>query len=266
MAAEEAVSIYTENVPHMWGDFLYTIRKQELGANAFHTLSLRLVTSGKAQPALLNAEKATELYRELVTLAPRHLPTLASSLRNLGSILWDVGRRDEAVAACEEAVSIMRKLASYLAGKGDVRGAAAAVDECAQVRREFTALPPEPEFLFEKVRQMMSITMLQRGPSVEAVESDDEADKHHDAPEPPTSIEPLALISELSSRSSTSTPGPATEINAPVQANPAGDSATVMGLDGSSTLAVQNPTATDTARSILSQPLEVDVKLRCEAR
>jgi tetratricopeptide (TPR) repeat protein len=299
MAAKEVVSIYTENVPHMWGDFLYTIRKQELGANAFHTLSLRLVTSGKAQPALLNAEKATELYRELVTLAPRHLPTLASSLRNLGSILWDVGRRDEAVAACEEAVSIMRKvsspetyflpavaealdqLASYLAGKGDVRGAAAAVDECAQVRREFTALPSEPEFLFEKVVDMVELEdeweiptpgrvseaddeyhNASEGPSVEAVESDDEADKHHDTPEPPTSIEPLALISELSSRSSTSTPGPATEINAPVQANPAGDSATVMGLDGSSTLAVQNPTATDTAKSILSQPLEVDVKLR----
>ncbi|KAJ7891228.1 hypothetical protein B0H14DRAFT_2289248, partial [Mycena olivaceomarginata] len=75
-------------------------------------LSLRLVTSGKAQPALLNTEKATELYRELVALAPRHLPTLASSLRNLGSILWDVGCRDEAIAACEEAVGIMRKVSS----------------------------------------------------------------------------------------------------------------------------------------------------------
>ncbi|KAJ7802876.1 hypothetical protein B0H14DRAFT_2268326, partial [Mycena olivaceomarginata] len=130
-------------------------------ANAFHVLSLQLVMSGKAQPALLNAEKATELNRELITLAPRHLPTLASSLRNLGSILWDVGHQDRTIAACEEAVGIMRKvsspetyflpalaealdqLAGYLAGKGDVRGAAAAAAECAQVRREFTALPPE---------------------------------------------------------------------------------------------------------------------------
>ncbi|KAJ7891210.1 hypothetical protein B0H14DRAFT_2158512, partial [Mycena olivaceomarginata] len=160
-AAQEAVSVYTENAPHMWGKFLYTIRKQELGANAFHTLSLQLAPFGKAQQALQNAEKATELYRELVALAPRHLPTLASSLRNLGSILWDVDCREEAVAACEEAIGIMRKvsspetyflpalaealdqLAGYLAGKGDVRGAAAAVDECAQVRREFAALPPE---------------------------------------------------------------------------------------------------------------------------
>ncbi|KAJ7853629.1 hypothetical protein B0H14DRAFT_2299040, partial [Mycena olivaceomarginata] len=160
-AAQEAVSVYTENAPHMWGTFVYTIRKQELGANAFHTLSLRLVTSGKAQQALQNAEKSTELYRELVALAPRHLPTLASSLWNLGSILRDVGRRDEAIAVCEKAVGIMwtvvkpetyflpalaealDRLEGYLAEKGDARGAAAAAAECTEVRREFAALPPE---------------------------------------------------------------------------------------------------------------------------
>ncbi|KAJ7349053.1 hypothetical protein DFH08DRAFT_959249 [Mycena albidolilacea] len=298
-AAQEAVSVYSENVLHMWGNNLYTIRKQELGANAFHTLSLRLVISEKPGQALLHAEKATELYRELVALAPRHLPTLTSSLQNLGSILWDVGRRDKAVAACEEAVGIMRKvsssetyflptlaealeqLAGYLGEKGDVGGASAAAAECAEVRREFAVLPPEPEFLFEKVVDMMESDDewetstpacvseaddkyhdASEGPSVEAVESDDEADEYHDASEPPTSIKPLALISEFPSRSSTSTPGPATDIDAPVQANPAGDSATVTGLDGSSTLAVQNPTATDTAKSIFSQPLEVNVKLR----
>ncbi|KAJ7754904.1 hypothetical protein B0H14DRAFT_2290049, partial [Mycena olivaceomarginata] len=130
-------------------------------ANAFHVLSLRLVISGMAGQALLNAEKATELYRELVALAPRHLPTLASSLQNLGSILWDVGRRDEAVATCEEAVGIMRKVSSpetyflpalaealeqltgYLGEKGNVGGASAAAVECAEVRREFAVLPPE---------------------------------------------------------------------------------------------------------------------------
>ncbi|KAJ7736504.1 hypothetical protein B0H14DRAFT_501805 [Mycena olivaceomarginata] len=94
-AAQEAVSVYTENAPHMWRKFLYTTRKQELGANAFHALSLRLATSGETQQALAKVEKATELYRELVALAPGHLPTLASSLRNLGSILRDVGRRDD---------------------------------------------------------------------------------------------------------------------------------------------------------------------------
>ncbi|KAJ7349065.1 hypothetical protein DFH08DRAFT_864287, partial [Mycena albidolilacea] len=240
----------------MWGKILYTIRKQELGANAFHTLSLRLMTSGKAQPALLNAEKATELYRELVALVPRHLPSLASSLRNLGSILWDVDRRDEAIAACKEAVSIMRtvvktetyflptlaealeQLCGYLAEKGDVGGASAAAAECAEVRREFAALPPEPEFLFEKVVDMESDDEWEtsaparvseaddeyhdtsEGPSIEAVESEDEADVYHDASEPPTSIEPPVFILESSSHSSTPTPGPSTDIDASVQANP----------------------------------------------
>ncbi|KAJ7736519.1 hypothetical protein B0H14DRAFT_501916 [Mycena olivaceomarginata] len=60
-AAQEAVLAYTENVLHMWEDFAYTIRKQELGANAFHALSLRLVTSGTAEQALLNAETATKI-------------------------------------------------------------------------------------------------------------------------------------------------------------------------------------------------------------
>ncbi|KAJ7815475.1 hypothetical protein B0H14DRAFT_2159645, partial [Mycena olivaceomarginata] len=160
-AAEEAEILYTENAPHMWEGWLYPLRKQELGANAFHALSLRLVTSGTAEQALLNAEKATELYRELVALAPRHLPTLTSSLRNLGLILWDVGRRDEAITACEEAVGIMwelinpemyflpalaealDQLVAYLMENGDVGGASAAAAECAKVRREFAALPPE---------------------------------------------------------------------------------------------------------------------------
>jgi hypothetical protein len=57
------------------------------------------------------------------------------------------------------------------------------------------------------------------------------------------------------------TPGPSTDIDTLVQANPAGDSATVI-LGGSSTPAVQNPTSTDTAKSILSKPLELEVRLR----
>jgi hypothetical protein len=57
--------------------------------------------------AIVNAEKATKLYRELVALAPQHLPTLANSLQNVASILWDVSHQEEAIAACEEAVAIM---------------------------------------------------------------------------------------------------------------------------------------------------------------
>jgi hypothetical protein len=286
----------------MWGDFLYTIRKQELGANAFHALSLRLVTSGegKAQPALLSAEKATELYRELVALAPRHLSTLASSLQNLGSILQGVGRRDEAIAACEEAVGIMRKVASsetyllpalaealdqlvaYLTENGDIVGASAAAAECAEVQREFAALPPEPKFLFEEVVDMVESDDEEEGwpeadeyhdasegPSTDVVESDDEVDEYHDASEAPTSVEPLAFILESSSHYSTLAPGPSTNIDTPVQANPCGisiaaENSDIVVLDGSS--AVESVTTTDTVKGILSKPLEVEVKLSMRMR
>ncbi|KAJ6526996.1 hypothetical protein DFH09DRAFT_847377, partial [Mycena vulgaris] len=152
VAAEEAASTYSLHAPRM-RSYLYTYRREELGANAFHALSLRLVVSGQPEAALLNADRATELYRELVSLAPRYLPTLASSLQNLASILWNVGRRDECISACDEAVSIMRKvansetyflgafgealdqLAGYLAEKGDSDGASAATDESTEVRR-----------------------------------------------------------------------------------------------------------------------------------
>ncbi|KAJ6488381.1 hypothetical protein DFH09DRAFT_1209622, partial [Mycena vulgaris] len=168
VAAEEAASTYSLCAPRMWG-FLYTLRREELGANAFHALSLRLVASGQLEAALLNAERATELYRESVSLAPRHLPTLASSLQNLASILWNIGRRDESISVSDEAVSIMRKvansetyflgafgealdqLAGYLAEKGDSDGASAATDESAEVRCRIELLPPEPEFLFSAI-------------------------------------------------------------------------------------------------------------------
>ncbi|KAJ7815478.1 hypothetical protein B0H14DRAFT_3476107 [Mycena olivaceomarginata] len=269
-AAQEAVSVYTENAPHMWGRSLYAIRKQELGANAFHALSLRLVTSGTAEKALLNAEKATELYREAITLAPRLLPTLASSLRNLGSILWDVGRRDEAIAACEEVVGIMwqvassetyllpalaealEQLAGYLREKGDVGGVSAAAAECTEVQREFAALPPGPEFLFEEVVDMVESDDKEEGwaeadeyhdasesPSANVVESDDKVDEYHTASEAPTSVEPLAFILESSSHSLTSAPGPSTEINASVQSKPGGisiaaENSDIVVLNGSS--------------------------------
>ncbi|KAJ6594598.1 hypothetical protein B0H19DRAFT_1247259 [Mycena capillaripes] len=149
-AAQEAVAIYTENAPHMWEIFLYTIRKQELGANAFYLASLRLAASAEPDQALIDAEKATELYRELVGLAPRHLSTLASSLQNLALTQWKVGRRDKAIAACEEAVRIMwnvaepetcflpalakalDQLAGYFTEKGDVEGVSTAIAESAE--------------------------------------------------------------------------------------------------------------------------------------
>ncbi|KAJ7802903.1 hypothetical protein B0H14DRAFT_3779128 [Mycena olivaceomarginata] len=244
MAAEEAVSIYTENVPHMWGDFLYTIRKQELGANVFHALSCDCHRRLRGSSGIMRKVSSPETY---------FCPALAEALEQLAGYL---GRKAMSGEHLPQRLSVHR------------------FGESSQL------YPPEPEFLFEKVVDMVELEDkweipapgrvseaddeyhdASEGPSVEAVESDDEADKYHDASEPPTSIEPLALISELSSRSSTSTPGPAIDIDTPVQANPAGDPATAI-LGGSSTPAVQNPTSTDTAKSILSKPLELDVRLR----
>ncbi|KAJ7837066.1 hypothetical protein B0H14DRAFT_3704353 [Mycena olivaceomarginata] len=253
------------------------------------------MTSDKVGQALVHAEKAAELFRKVITLAPRLLPTLASSLRNLGSILWDVGRQDEAIAACKEAVGIMQRvsspetyflpglaealdqLAAYLTENGDAIGASAAAAECAEVRREFAALPPEPEFLFEEVVDMVELNNEEEGwaeadeyhdtsegPSTDVLESDNEGDKYHNTSETLTSVKPLAFILESSSRSLMLTPGPSTDIDTPVQANPCGisiaveDSGVVV-LNGSS--AVESVTTMDTVQSILSKPLEVEVKL-----
>ncbi|KAJ6526941.1 hypothetical protein DFH09DRAFT_1414639 [Mycena vulgaris] len=87
------------------------IRTQELMASALCTLSKRLMTARQAGEALSTAETATDLYCQLVLLAPRSLPSLASSLQNLASILWDVGRQEESIVARQEAVNIAHGIA-----------------------------------------------------------------------------------------------------------------------------------------------------------
>jgi tetratricopeptide (TPR) repeat protein len=123
------------------------IRKEELMANAFHSLSLRLATSGRLEEALSNTQKANELYSDLILLAANHLPSLASGLENIAAILWALGRRGESLAALEEAVSVRRdvsknaphflpglgnaisQLAGYLLDEGNLEGASTAVSE-----------------------------------------------------------------------------------------------------------------------------------------
>ncbi|KAJ7475431.1 hypothetical protein B0H11DRAFT_1321251 [Mycena galericulata] len=209
VVAEEAALIYNSSASHMWGDFLYTTRKQELGGDAFHSLSLRLATSGQRAEALANAEKATDLYRELVSLAPRHLPTLAKSLRNIAVILWKIGRQDESIAAGEEAVNILRKvsdnetyflgalgetldqLAGYLFEKGEIGHASAATAESAEVRKRIESLPPPLPFLFMEVKTE---------PSEETDEDDNEAwetatesdDECHEVPDARSAAEGAA--------------------------------------------------------------------------
>ncbi|KAJ7162223.1 hypothetical protein C8R46DRAFT_1222364 [Mycena filopes] len=150
-------------------EFFYRLRTPEVGANAFHSLSLRLATSGEEHEALVNAEKAVQLYRELVAQAPGHLPSLASGLRNLSSLLYDAGRGEESIVFCDEAVGIMRNVADseqylipelikaleqlvgYLEQLGFTYRAAAVTAECADIRRKFACLPPQPEFLFKEL-------------------------------------------------------------------------------------------------------------------
>ncbi|KAJ7646570.1 hypothetical protein FB45DRAFT_1018886 [Roridomyces roridus] len=69
-ASREATDIYSSNASYMWGDLIHTIRKEELGGNAFRSVSLRL---GGSEEGRKSAENAIELYRRLVALAPRHL-------------------------------------------------------------------------------------------------------------------------------------------------------------------------------------------------
>ncbi|KAK7006020.1 Tetratricopeptide repeat family [Favolaschia claudopus] len=165
-SAQKAVSLYTEYAESMWKKFIFTIRSQELGGNAFFALSLRLLAIDDKEDALLNGRRATRLYRELVALAPRHLPTLARSLRHLASVLWSLRHEDEATAASEEAANILRKvadpetyflplfadaldeLAGYLTKRGDSRVASTATTEAAEARLKFASLPPEPKWLF----------------------------------------------------------------------------------------------------------------------
>ncbi|KAJ6488367.1 hypothetical protein DFH09DRAFT_1455660 [Mycena vulgaris] len=193
-ASEESTSRY--KLSASWNG-LYALRREELGANAFGALSLRLATSGQLEAALLNAEKAIELYRESVSLTPRLLPTLASSLKNLASILWNAGRRDECISACDEAVSIMRnvadnetyflgalgealdQLARYLDEKGYTERATAATSESGGVRNKIALLPPEPEFLCSDVEMDESEDEYEDEAWETAMESED--DNYQDA-------------------------------------------------------------------------------------
>ncbi|KAJ7141020.1 hypothetical protein C8R44DRAFT_846924 [Mycena epipterygia] len=171
MVAREATSIYNLNASNMWRGFALPFRRQGLGAKAFLSLSLQLATLGQLEEALENSKKATELFREWVLLVPVNLPSLAISLQNQASILWNICHQDEAISVCREAVTIMQQvaksetyflaelaagliqLALYLSDVGDNNGASAATSECEEVRKKIALLPPQPDFLFEEVVQ-----------------------------------------------------------------------------------------------------------------
>ena len=62
--------------------------------------------------AVSAADESRLIYRELAEKNPgAFLPNLAMSLNNVGTMLSELGRREEALAATEESVYIRRKLA-----------------------------------------------------------------------------------------------------------------------------------------------------------
>ena len=62
--------------------------------------------------AVSAADESRLIYRELAEKNPgAFLPNLAMSLNNVGTMLSELGRREEALAATEESVDIRRKLA-----------------------------------------------------------------------------------------------------------------------------------------------------------
>ncbi|KAJ7142810.1 hypothetical protein C8R44DRAFT_726132 [Mycena epipterygia] len=162
-AAQEAEIIYKSYRSHRSAYTLTIIpeRPQEIGAGVYSCLALRLATLDQLDDALSSAETATNLYRELASLARRFLPDLASSLQTLARILWKLNRQAEFIVACEEAVNIMRQVASeelyflpafrdsldqvaeYLGETGNVEAASAAATESAEVQRKFALLPAE---------------------------------------------------------------------------------------------------------------------------
>ncbi|KAJ7640783.1 hypothetical protein DFH06DRAFT_622303 [Mycena polygramma] len=173
-AVQQAVQFYNAHASENVHETVHTVRRQEAGANAYRALSSRYATAnpdGEPDPnqALCAVENAIELYRELVELAPMHLPTLANSLLDLAPILMAVGRLSECYAAYQEAISIIRNVSAtepyflpalataleqlecYLEDTGDATGALAAADECAGVRRRFANISPSPDYVFEEV-------------------------------------------------------------------------------------------------------------------
>jgi tetratricopeptide (TPR) repeat protein len=113
-------------------------------------------------PSLALAETAATVNRRLVDLAEGDPPRRANHLIGLSNSLGALGRRDEALAAIEEAVTIYRQLAAdqpdvfrpglarslnvqatqlaYLASRGE---ALAAIEEAVAIYRELAAARPD---------------------------------------------------------------------------------------------------------------------------
>ncbi|KAJ6594597.1 hypothetical protein B0H19DRAFT_1056859 [Mycena capillaripes] len=225
-------------------------------------------------------------------------------LRNLALILWRVDHRDKAIVACEEAVSIMRKvvdpetyflpalakaldqLAGYFTEKGDGQGASTTTTESAEVRKKFAALPPQPDFLFERVKMDVESDHPE-------ADKDAEDDEYHNTLDTAADVEEMvleaacAIISEMQnvstsaqmlgtpsadtvfgSRNFTATPG-GTAISRAAVIEPFSEAQVSVSLvDETEASSAAGPDKADTAFSakspftdILSTPLEVNLSM-----
>ncbi|MER5399311.1 tetratricopeptide repeat protein, partial [Streptomyces sp. NPDC002599] len=116
-----------------------------------------------AETAAHLTQQLTDRYRALTATDPdAFLPDLATSLNNLSVRLGDLGRREEALAAIEEAVTVRRKLAAArpdaflpnlatslnnlsvdLGELGRREDALTAIEEAVTVRRKLAAARPD---------------------------------------------------------------------------------------------------------------------------
>ncbi|MFK4100856.1 tetratricopeptide repeat protein [Streptomyces sp. NPDC019531] len=81
-------------------------------ARIYNSLAVRQSYAGLRDEALTTGQHALQAWRGVIRATPAHEPDLATSLTNLGAFLSEVGRREEALTATEEAVALYRRLAA----------------------------------------------------------------------------------------------------------------------------------------------------------
>jgi Tetratricopeptide repeat len=112
-AGQEAMGLYSDLAGRNRAAYLSDL------AISVSNLANRLGDVGRRDEALAAAQKAVGLYRDLAehdlagSNPAAYLPDLAASVSNLAGRLTGAGRRDEALAAGQEAVGLYRDLAEH---------------------------------------------------------------------------------------------------------------------------------------------------------
>jgi tetratricopeptide (TPR) repeat protein len=182
-------------------------------ASAAHRLDQRLGNLGRRTEALIYAEQAVDLTRQLAERdEPTYIQNLAGFTSNLGLALSNLGRRQEALTATSEAVDTFRRLAALdvhrfernlamslanlgmmLSNLGRREEALAATTEAVEVYRRLAAADPavfEPDLA--KSLNNLGATLSNLGQREEALAATTEAVKvrRRLAATNPTAFEP----------------------------------------------------------------------------